>query len=79
MSSRPSAVTVGGGSIFWITALGALLHIWRPDLAPDGFDISRLLIRPETFSFDDIHRRKEENHRTISKIIIIIIIISFFY
>ena len=64
-SSQPSAVTVGGGSTFWITALGAL-HVWRPDLAADGFDISRLLIRLETFSFDNIHGGKE-NHRTVKK------------
>ena len=65
-SSRPSAVTVGGGSTFWITASGALLHVWRPDLAADGFDISRLLIRLETFSFDNI-RGGKENHRTVKK------------
>ena len=67
VSSQTSALTVGGGNTFWITASGALVDVWRPDLAADGFDISRLLIRPETFSFDNIHGGKEENHRTISK------------
>ena len=33
----------GGGSICWIAVLGALIHIWRPEIA-DGCDISCSLI-----------------------------------
>ena len=32
-----------GGSLCWITVLGAHIHIWRPEI-PDGYDISCLLI-----------------------------------
>ena len=45
-----SPVTVGGDNICWITVWGALIHIWRPDIA-DGCDISCLLIWQEIFSF----------------------------
>ena len=33
----------GGGSILWIAVWGALIHIWRPEIA-DGCNISCLLI-----------------------------------
>ena len=39
-----------GGSICWIAVLGALIHIWMPEIA-DGCDISCLLIWQEIFSF----------------------------
>jgi len=43
------------GSICWITVLGALIHIWRPEIA-DGSDDSYLLIWREIFSFHtDFH------------------------
>ena len=45
-----SAVTFGGGSICWGTVWGALIHIWRPDIA-DGYDIYCLLTQQEIFSF----------------------------
>ena len=38
-----SAITVVGGSTHWITVLGALIHIWRPEIA-NSHDISCLLI-----------------------------------
>ena len=37
-----SAVTVGAGSILWNAVLGALIHLWRPEIT-DGCDISSLL------------------------------------
>ena len=40
----------GGGSIRWILVLGALIHIWRPEIA-DGHNISCWLIWQEIFSF----------------------------
>ena len=40
----------GSGSICWITVLGTLIHIWRPEIA-EGCDISCLLIWQEIFSF----------------------------
>ena len=48
---RP-AVTLGGGggSICWMAVSGALIRIWRPEIA-DGCDISYLLIGQEVFSF----------------------------
>ena len=46
---------MGGGRVFWITVLGALIHIWRPEIT-DGGDISGLLIWQEIFPF---HRCKE--------------------
>ena len=49
-SCSSSAITVGGGSICWITVLGAIIHIWRPEIA-DGCDISCLLIWQEIFLF----------------------------
>ena len=52
-SSRSSAVTMGGGSILWITVWGALIHIWRPEIA-DGCDMSCLLIWQEIFSFHKV-------------------------
>ena len=42
--------TMGGGSIYWITVLGALIHIWRPEI-DGGSDISCLLIWREIVSF----------------------------
>ena len=36
----------GGGSIHWIAVLGALIHIWRPEIA-EGCDLSCLLIWQE--------------------------------
>ena len=48
--SSSSAMTLGGGSILWITVWGALIHTWRPEIA-DGWDISCLLIVQEMFSF----------------------------
>ena len=41
---------MGGGSIYWITVLGALIHIWRPEI-DGGCDISCLLIWQEIVSF----------------------------
>lgn len=38
------------GSIHWIAALGALIQIWRPEIA-DSCDISCLSIQQEIFSF----------------------------
>ena len=49
-SPSSSAITVEGGSIHWISVLGALIHIWRPDVT-DGCDISCLLIWQEILSF----------------------------
>ena len=43
----------GGGSIPSITVLGALIHIWRPEIA-NGCDISCLLIWQEIFSFQKL-------------------------
>ena len=48
-----SAITMRGGGICWITVMGALIHIWRPEVA-DGCDISCLLIWQEIFSFHTI-------------------------
>ena len=45
-----SAVTTGSGNIPWIQVLGALIHIWRPEIT-DGCDIFCLLIWQDTFSF----------------------------
>ena len=42
-----------GGSSCRIAVWGALIHIWRPEIAV-GCDISSLLIWPEVFSF---HRK----------------------
>ena len=49
-SSSSSASTVGHGSIPWMEVLGALIQIWRPEIA-DGCDISCLSIQQEIFSF----------------------------
>ena len=50
-SPSSSAITIGvGGSSLWITVLGALIHIWRPEIA-NGCDISWWLIWQEIFSF----------------------------
>ena len=38
----------GGGSIHWISVLGALIYIWRPKIT-DGCDISCLLISINIF------------------------------
>ena len=48
-SPSSSAITMGGGSICWITVLGAFIHIWRP-ATDGGCDISCLLIWQEIFS-----------------------------
>ena len=39
-----------GGSIHWITVLGALIHTWKPEIT-DGCDSSCFLIWQEIFSF----------------------------
>ena len=44
-----SAITTGVGSICWIAALGALIHVWRPEMVA-GCDISWLLVWQEIFS-----------------------------
>ena len=44
----PSAITEGAGSMLWITVLGALIHIWRPEIT-EGCDISFLFIWQEAF------------------------------
>ena len=49
-SPSSSAITVGGGSTCWITVLGDVFHIWKPEI-PDGGGISCLLIWQEIFSF----------------------------
>ena len=49
-SPSSSAITMGGGSICWITVLGAFIHIWRP-ATDGGCDISCLLIWQEIVSF----------------------------
>ena len=43
----------GGGGIWWIAVWGALIHIWRPEIA-DGCDISCLLIWQEIISFHKV-------------------------
>ena len=50
LAPQQSPWRVGGNSIHGITVLGALIHIWRPEIA-DGCDISWLLIWQEIFSF----------------------------
>ena len=45
-----SVITLEGGSTLWITVLGTLTHIWRPEVA-DGCYISCLIIWQEIFSF----------------------------
>ena len=49
-SSSSSAITVGHGNIPWMEVWGALIYIWRPEIA-DGCDISCLSILQEMFSF----------------------------
>ena len=49
-SPSSPAITVRGGSVLWIAVWGALIHIWRPEIA-EGCDISYLLIWQEMFSF----------------------------
>ena len=49
-SPSSSAITMGGGSIPWITVLGTLIHIWRPEIT-DGCDISCLFIWQKKFPF----------------------------
>ena len=46
-----SAITLEGGRISWIAVLGALNHIWRPEVT-DGCDISCLLTWQEISSFN---------------------------
>ena len=48
--SGSSAITVGHGNIPWMEVWGALIYIWRPEIA-DGCDISCLSILQEIFSF----------------------------
>ena len=48
-SPSSSVITMVGSNISWIKVLGALVHIWRPEIT-DGCDIS-LLIWQEIFSF----------------------------
>jgi len=43
-----------GGRILWISVLGALIPIWKPEVT-DGCDISYLLIWQEIFSFHRGH------------------------
>ena len=43
----------GGLQYPWIEVLGALTHIWKPEIT-DGSDISCLLIWPEIFSFHNM-------------------------
>ena len=52
-SPSSSAITLGGGRICWIAVLGALLHIWRPEIA-GGCDISCWLIWQEIFLFHKV-------------------------
>ena len=40
----------GGGSIPWITVLGALIHLWRPGIT-DACDVSCSLVRRAIVSF----------------------------
>ena len=47
-SSSSSAITLGSGDI-WIGGLGALIHIWRPEII-GGCNISSLL-KWQIFSF----------------------------
>ena len=49
-SPSSSAINMRGGSIPWITVLGILIHIWRPEIT-DDCDISYLFIWQEKFSF----------------------------
>ena len=53
-----SAITMGSGSIPWTTVLGALTHIWRPEIA-DGCHISCLLIWQEIFSFHKLMEKTQ--------------------
>ena len=39
LASSQLLITLGDGGIFWITVLGAFIHIWRPEIT-DGCDIS---------------------------------------
>ena len=43
------AITMVDGSTLWIAVLGALIHIWKPEIA-DNCDISCLLIWQDIFS-----------------------------
>ena len=45
-----SAITMEGGSIHWIEVLGALIHIWRPEITV-ACDITCLSTWQEIFSF----------------------------
>ena len=45
-----SANTCVGGSVCWLSVLGALIHIWRQETM-DGCDISCLWIWQQTFNF----------------------------
>ena len=47
--SKERGRRVGGGCLCWITVLGALIHIWRPEIT-EGCDVS-CLIWQEIFSF----------------------------
>ena len=50
LAPQQSLWRVRGNSIHCVTVLGAVIHIWRPEIA-DGCDISWLLIWQEIFSF----------------------------
>ena len=58
-----SAITMRGAGICWITVLGDLIHIRRPEIT-DGCDISYLLLWQEIFSrtslykFSNLHKNK---------------------
>ena len=58
-----SAITMRGAGICWITVLGDLIHIRRPEIT-DGCDISCLLLWQEIFSrnslykFSNLHKNK---------------------
>ena len=49
-SPSSSKITMWGGNTPWIAVLGALIHIWRPEIA-DGCDISCLFICRRYFHF----------------------------
>jgi len=50
LAPQQSLWRVRGNSIHCVTVLGAVIHIWRPEIA-DGCDISWLWIWQEIFSF----------------------------
>ena len=50
LSPSSSKITMWGGDTPWIAVWGALIHIWRPEIA-DGCDISCLFICRRYFHF----------------------------